>query len=108
MDLIRRVDLYIAETRPFTLAKDMAANADRVARILYNCAESLRIASILLSPAMPAKCAAIWKAWNCAPPVAPLDQLAEFGGEFALKPGQPLGKPDNLFMRADPAEAPPA
>jgi len=108
MHLVELVDNYIAETRPFTLAKDMAANGDRVARILYNCAESLRIASLLLSPAMPSKCAAIWKAWHCAPPVAPLDQLAQFGGEFSLKPGQPLGKPDALFMRADPAEPPPS
>ncbi len=107
IQIVRKVDAYIAQTRPFTLAKDMTANAQQVAAILANCAEALRIASILLSPAMPQKCAAIWKAWDCEPAIAPLSDLATFNGPHALRPGQKLSKPENLFMRADPAEAAP-
>jgi hypothetical protein len=37
-----------------------------------------------------------------------LEDACVFGaGKASLKPGQPLRKPDNLFMRADPSEAPP-
>ncbi len=48
----------IAETEPWKLAKD-DANAPRVAQILYEVAEALRIAAILLLPAMPASAAEI-------------------------------------------------
>ena len=49
---------FIAETEPWKLAKD-EANAPRVAQILYEVAEALRIAAILLLPAMPASAAEI-------------------------------------------------
>jgi len=108
LDLVRRVDLYIADTRPFTLAKDMSANGKSVAQILATCAEALRIASLLLAPALPSKMAQFWKNWNFAPaPGVPLEKLCEFGGPYALKPGHAIVKGDPLFMRADPAEPPP-
>ncbi|MFO0832899.1 MAG: methionine--tRNA ligase [Phycisphaerales bacterium] len=106
--LVTSVDGYIAETRPFSLAKD-PANLPKVGDILYTCAEAVRIASILLSPAMPEKMSHIWKLWNCEPPArATLQDLCTFAGPHALKPGQQIAKGEPLFMRADPAEAPPA
>ncbi|HEX2838557.1 MAG TPA: methionine--tRNA ligase [Phycisphaerales bacterium] len=106
------VDELISETKPFTLAKTAATNPQdeqRLRSVLYECAEMLRIASILLSPAMPEKMAALQKLWNCTPPAgATLEELCTFGGPHALKPGQMIAKGDALFMRADPAEAPPA
>ncbi len=56
--LIDAANLYITETAPWTLAKD-EANAARVGQILYEVAEALRIAAILLLPAMPASAAEI-------------------------------------------------
>jgi methionyl-tRNA synthetase len=56
--LIDAANLHITETEPWKLAKD-AANAPRVAQILYDVAEALRIAAILLLPAMPASAAEI-------------------------------------------------
>ena len=56
--LIDAANLYIAETEPWKLAKD-PANAARVAQILYEVAEALRIAAILLLPVMPASAAEI-------------------------------------------------
>jgi methionyl-tRNA synthetase len=56
--LIDAANLFITETAPWTLAKD-EANAARVAQILYEVAEALRIAAILLLPAMPASAAEI-------------------------------------------------
>jgi methionyl-tRNA synthetase len=114
--LVRQVDLFIAETRPFSIAKEIdkgtakdpeAAKRD-LATILYQSAEAIRIATLLLSPAMPGKCREVWSQWNCVPAVAPLEELAKFGGAFGLKPGSVIRKGEALFMRADPAEAAPA
>jgi len=110
--LVDRIDAVIAETKPFTLAKD-PANMDKVGHILFQCAEAVRIASILLSPAMPEKMAQLWRAWNIAhgsgagTPAA-LEELCAFGGPHGLKPGHAITKGEGLFMRADPAETPPA
>ncbi len=109
MGIITKVDDLISEQRPFTLAKDMAANGARVAEILAACAEAVRIASVLLSPAMPGKMAKLWEAWNCAPaPGATLADLCRFGGGQGLKAGGRISKGEALFMRADPAENAPA
>ena len=76
--------------------------------ILYNCAEALRVASLLLSPALVTKIPEFWKAWDCAPKAGvPLADLAVFGGKHALKPGQSVGKGEILYMRADTKDAPP-
>jgi methionyl-tRNA synthetase len=107
--LVSDVDGLINEYKPFTLAKDMNKNGEQVAEVLYLCAELLRIASILLSPAMPQKMAQLWQIWNCTPPAgATLEQLCIFAGPCALKPGQQIAKGEVLFMRADTAEAAPA
>ncbi len=50
--LIDAANLFITETEPWKLAKD-EANAAQVSQILYEVAEALRIAAILLLPAMP-------------------------------------------------------
>lgn len=56
--LVDAANLFITETEPWKLAKD-ETNAARVAQILYEVAEALRIAAILLLPAMPASAAEI-------------------------------------------------
>jgi methionyl-tRNA synthetase len=110
--LVRQVDAYINATEPFKVAKKLEAEPalkDRLGQILYHCAETLRIASLLLSPAMPTKMAQLWQTWSCAPaPGAALSQLGVFAGAHALVPGQPLTKGEVLFMRADVAEPAPA
>ncbi|MCC6322622.1 MAG: methionine--tRNA ligase [Phycisphaerales bacterium] len=109
--LVGRVDAFINLTAPFKLAKTIDANPaarDQLAAILYSCAEAVRIASLLLSPAMPTKMAQLWKTWNCQPtPGVPLHELARFGGKHALQPGSPIAKGEPLFMRADAKEPAP-
>jgi methionyl-tRNA synthetase len=51
-ELVRRANKYLDESAPWRLAKD-PANKDRVATILYNCVETLRFLSILLTPFIP-------------------------------------------------------
>lgn len=119
-EIVTNVDLFINQTEPFKIAKRLDTDASShtvLANILTHCAEALRIASLLLYPAMPAKMAALWRTWNCSPLndpddpdsgfKAPLAELAEWGGAWSLKPGQRIAKGDPLFMRADPAEPAP-
>jgi len=111
MHLVGEVDEYINATAPFKLAKTIDADPaakDRLGTILYNCAEALRIASVLLSPAMPDKMAALQRSWSCEPPAgAMLADLCAFGGSHALKAGQRVAKGEILFQRANPADPAP-
>lgn len=110
--LITRVDGFINATQPFKLAKKLdedPGNRAKLGAILWCCAEAVRVASLLLAPAMPEKMASLWKAWNCAPAAGvTLDEAARFGGACALGEGAGIAKGEALFMRADAAEAPPA
>ncbi len=118
--IVRHVDDFISYSAPFTLAKQLDSLDDgehALSSILYSCAEALRIASLLLAPAMPEKMAELWRNWNCnhlVDPndpnsgfVAPLRELARWGGEYSLKPGQAIVKGEALFMRADAKEPAP-
>jgi methionyl-tRNA synthetase len=51
--LVDATNEFIAETAPWTLARD-PANADRVTQALFDTAEAIRLAAVLLSPIMPA------------------------------------------------------
>jgi methionyl-tRNA synthetase len=122
--LVGQIDLFINHTRPFSIAKEIdkatGEQAERLKRelahVLLLCAEGVRVASLFLFPAMPFKMAQLWRTWKCSPLknpedvnsgfVAPLAELAVFGGKHALRPGQSIAKGEALFMRAkaeDPA-----
>ncbi len=118
--IVREVDEFISYSAPFTLAKQLDTLDDAkhaLESILYSCAEALRIASLLLSPAMPQKMAQLWSTWNCkhlSDPtdsnssfVAPLIELAQWNGPHSIKAGQSITKGDALFMRADTNEPAP-
>ncbi len=57
---ISRTNKYIDETMPWVLAKDNS-NKERLAAVLYNLAESIRIISILIQPFMPETPKKIWR-----------------------------------------------
>ncbi|MCA9216170.1 MAG: methionine--tRNA ligase [Planctomycetales bacterium] len=57
---VREVDAYIEKTQPFRLAKEEGQMA-AVGTVLYNCAEALRIASVLLWPFIPNACEEFWR-----------------------------------------------
>jgi methionyl-tRNA synthetase len=50
--LVRRLNRYVEEGRPWDLAKD-EGNADQLDRVLYNLAEGLRVLTLLLLPYVP-------------------------------------------------------
>jgi methionyl-tRNA synthetase len=115
--LSKQVDGYINATQPFKLAKKIAPGGgpspeqDQLAAILYHCAEALRVASLLLSPAIPAAAARVMANWSCKPlqqsAGTSLAAAAHWRGEHSLQPGARIEKGDALFMRADPLEAAP-
>ena len=58
--LIARVNQYLDQTAPWSLAKERNRE-DRLASALYNALESLRIIAILIYPVMPQAGAEIWR-----------------------------------------------
>jgi len=97
--VIGRANKYIDENAPWILAKDMEQNGPRLARVLYNLLETVRICAVLLTPFMPDSSAAI------------LEQLGvkgtegstwESAGTWGVLPGTvAVTKGANLFPRID-------
>ena len=105
LSLVRAVDNYIEETAPFKLAKD-ESKLPQVGTILYNCAEALRIASVLLWPFIPDACEAFWKRTGCGSYAAALKDggngdLAAWTAWGQLEPGTSIEKGAPLFPRYD-------
>ena len=85
---------YIAATAPFTLAKD-PAQMSRVAQILTNAMEGLRVVASILEPFMPVTAGKIF---------AMLNVDAEMAGKpygEGLKPGDRVNAPVALFPRIE-------
>lgn len=110
LGITRQVDGLINATEPFKLAKD-PANMPKVGAILYECAEAIRIAAVLLSPAMPTKMGELLTRLGQEAPdekgcfSQPLSELCKWGG---LKPGTQVVKGEPLFPRWDSANPAPA
>jgi methionyl-tRNA synthetase len=50
--LVRRLNRFVEETRPWALAKD-EADPERLDEVLYNLVEGLRVTTLLLVPYLP-------------------------------------------------------
>jgi methionine--tRNA ligase len=98
MRILHTVDAFINATEPFKLAKDEAKRRELEA-ILYRCAESVRIASLLLWPVLPERMEDLWEAMSqsITPNDGNLDALSAWGG---LKAGTNVTK-IALFPRVD-------
>jgi len=96
--LVESVDKYIVEEKPWTLAQN-ERESDRLGRILYAAAESLRVITVLAHPVIPDATEKIWEQLGQPGKLANvrIDQL-RWG---ALKPGTKIGKPEAVFPRAD-------
>jgi methionyl-tRNA synthetase len=109
--LVRMVDGYINATAPFKLAKTVGDDPGarvRLGSILYRCAEAVRVASVIMSPALTQRVPVLWRTWGCEPATgATLADLCAFGGRLGLKPGGRISKGEILYMRADSAAGAP-
>ncbi len=95
--VVSRANKYIDETAPWILAKD-EANKTRLATVLYNLLETVRICSGLLFPFMPTTMPKVWEQIGACEKCTAYDTLATFGG---LCETVTVKKGDVLFPRID-------
>lgn len=99
LKLVSRANKYIDETEPWLLAKD-ENKKERLGSVMYNLAESIRIALILLSPAMPALLARANRQIGVFDDISTVT-WAE-AGQWGLTPaGKKVNKEEALFPRID-------
>lgn len=87
---VSRTNKYIDETMPWVLAKDEEKKS-RLAQVLYNLAESIRIISILIQPFMPETPEKIWEQLSICQSCRSWEstkQWGQYSGETPIKPGQ--------------------
>lgn len=95
MEVLRKCNKYIDETTPWSLAKD-ESKKERLATVLYNLLESIRICTILLSPFIPTTCENIFRQLNTT--ITDYNSITKFG---ALQTNNILNKPEILFTRIE-------
>jgi len=78
---------YLAEMAPWTLAKDPEA-ADTLTQVLFDTAEAIRVAAVLLTPFMPGSCADMLRRMGAAGASLDLNRDGSWRnhGERALAP----------------------
>lgn len=99
-EVIDAANKYIDATAPWVLAKSEESKP-RLARVLYNLAETLRICTVLLQPFMPDTCVKIFDQLNVADEGKTWDSAAVFG---TLPVTATLHKGQNIFPRIDTAK----
>ena len=99
--LVQRANKYIDENAPWALAKDMEANGARLAAVLYNLLETVRVCTILLTPFMPESCGKIFDQTGADASARTWDSAARWG---VLPAGVEVRKGENLFPRIDMAK----
>ena len=94
-DLLRACNKYIDETMPWVLAKD-ESKQDRLATVLYNLMECIRISTVLLQAFMPDTAKNIFEQINTDK--ISFDTLDKFG---YYESGTKVGKAEVLFQRIE-------
>ena len=94
---IQRANKYIDETAPWALAKD-EANRPRLAAVLYNLLESIRICTVLLTPFMPESCEKIFDQIGAEKSVQTWESAAQWG---SLSATVTVRKGEAIFPRID-------
>ena len=95
--LIARANKYIDETAPWVLAKD-EANRPRLARVMYNLLECLRISGVLLSPFMPDSCTKLFGQIGACAECTTWESAGKWG---SLPANVRVERGENLFPRID-------
>lgn len=95
--LISRANKYIDETAPWVLAKDPEQQG-RLATVLVCLLETVRIATMLLAPAIPNIPVLVWTQTGHDPEGCRSWEQLAWGG---TKPGQKVQKGEGLFPRID-------
>ena len=94
---VSRTNKYIDETTPWILARDENSKP-RLAQVLYNLTESIRIISILIQPFMPNTPEKIWEQFNICESCRSWDSTKTWGKYAA---NAKVVEKDPLFPRID-------
>jgi methionyl-tRNA synthetase len=93
--VVSRANKYIDETTPWVLGKN-PAEADRLAAVLYNLMETIRVCSALLTPFMPESCEKILRQLGC-----PESRCGYDGALYHPDTAYRIRREENLFPRID-------
>ncbi len=93
--VISRANKYIDETMPWALGKN-PDETDRLAAVIYNLLETIRICATLLVPFMPNSCEKIFAQLGC-----PEEDRTYEKAIYYANTGYCINKKDNLFPRID-------
>ena len=93
--MLRRANKYIDETMPWALAKDESKQG-RLATVIYNLLETIRVGAVLLTPYIPKTAANILA--QLGTDKSDRASIESFG---TLEAGKPLGEAFTLFARID-------
>ena len=96
--VIGQANKYIDQNTPWILARDMAANGPRLARVMYNLLEVLRISGILLTPFIPESAAKVLDQIGAGPEVRTWESAGVWG---SLPADITVTRGENLFPRVD-------
>ena len=99
--LIQRANKYIDETAPWVLARD-EAKKPRLATVLYNLLEALRVSLTMLTPFMPESCDKAFAQIGADADARSWDKAGEYG---VLPANISVRKGETLFPRIDMAKA---
>ena len=94
---IQRANKYIDETAPWALAKD-ESNRARLATVLYNLLESIRLCTVLLTPFIPDTCEKIFAQIGADDAGRTWESVAAFG---ALAETVSVCRGEVIFPRVD-------
>jgi methionyl-tRNA synthetase len=95
--LVGIANRYIEQTKPWALAKDETQRG-ALGTVMYSLAEALRIVSLLASPFMPSKVAALREQLGLGPVAGPLGEAASWG---RTAPGTRVAKGQPLFPKIE-------
>ena len=98
---IQRANKYIDENAPWTLAKD-PANRARLAAVMYNLLETVRICAVLLTPFIPDSAEKIFDQIGACPCCRTWEKANVWG---SLRPDVTVHKGEALFPRIDAEKA---
>ena len=94
---IQRANKYIDENAPWTLAKD-PTNRGRLAAVMYNLLETVRICAVLLTPFIPDSAEKIFDQIGACPCCRTWEKANVWG---SLRPDVTVHKGEALFPRID-------
>ena len=100
--VIGRANKYIDENAPWVLAKDMEGNGPRLARVMYNLLEVLRVSATLLTPFIPDSAAEVLKQIGAGEACSTWEAAGQYG---VLPANVTVVRGENLFPRVDAEKA---